>query len=161
MPGAKFALRPPSLALSYIGSVSARHSSSSSGYEPSFAALSTERHLYSAGRPSCWALAHVLVGIVFCLLHFARGVAKAKCILVTAVCLSVCLSALFLSVPRRIATLLHGRDVTWGMVGLPSSCALLGEFCNRCTGFVALQLSAEREMSASACTRFMPGVSLY
>ena len=40
-----------------IGSV-ARHSSS--GHEPNFAALSTGRHLYSAGRPSRWALAHIL-----------------------------------------------------------------------------------------------------
>jgi len=42
-----------------IGSVTARQSSS--GREPNFAALSTGRHLYSAGRPSRWALAHILV----------------------------------------------------------------------------------------------------
>jgi len=42
-----------------IGSVTARHSSS--GREPNFAALSTGRHLYSAERPSCWALARILV----------------------------------------------------------------------------------------------------
>jgi len=59
LPGAKFTLRPPSLALSYIGSVTARHSIS--GREPNFVALSTRRHLYSAGRPSRWALAHILV----------------------------------------------------------------------------------------------------
>jgi len=65
LPGAKFTLCPLSLALSYIGSVAARHSSS--GREPYFAALSTRRHLsssfitplYSAGRPSRWALAHI------------------------------------------------------------------------------------------------------
>ena len=34
---------------------------SSSGREPNFAALSTGRHLYSAGRPSHWTLAHILV----------------------------------------------------------------------------------------------------
>ena len=39
LPGAKFTLHPPSLALSYFGSVTARHSSS--GREPNFAALST------------------------------------------------------------------------------------------------------------------------
>ena len=64
LPGAKFTLRSPSLALSYIGNVtapSARHSSS--GCEPNFVALSTWRHLYSAGRPSRWALAHILVSI--------------------------------------------------------------------------------------------------
>ena len=49
LPLAKFTLRPSSLAHSYIGSVTARHSSS--GHEPNFAALSTRRHLYSAGRP--------------------------------------------------------------------------------------------------------------
>jgi len=29
------------------------------GRQPNFAALNRGRHLYSAGRPSCWALAHV------------------------------------------------------------------------------------------------------
>ena len=37
----------------------ARHSSS--GRQPNFAALNRGRHLYSAGRPSRWALAHILV----------------------------------------------------------------------------------------------------
>jgi len=41
-----------------IGSVTARQSSS--GCEPNFAALSTGRHVYSAGRPLRLALAHVL-----------------------------------------------------------------------------------------------------
>jgi len=58
LPRAKFTLRP-SLALSYIGSVTARHLSS--GRQPNFSVLSRVRHLYSAGRPSCWALAHILV----------------------------------------------------------------------------------------------------
>jgi len=42
-----------------IGSITAWHSSS--GRKPNFAALRTGRHLYSAGRPSRWALAHILV----------------------------------------------------------------------------------------------------
>jgi len=42
-----------------IDSVTARRSSS--GREPNVAALRTGRHLYSAGRPSRWALAHILV----------------------------------------------------------------------------------------------------
>jgi len=59
LPGAKFTLRP-SLAFSYIGSVTARHSSS--GRQRNFAALTIrKRHLYSAGRPSRWASAHILV----------------------------------------------------------------------------------------------------
>jgi len=32
-----------------------------SGRQPNFAALNRWRHLYSAGRPSRWALAHILV----------------------------------------------------------------------------------------------------
>jgi len=34
---------------------------SSSGRQPNFAALNRRRHLCSAGRPSRWALAHILV----------------------------------------------------------------------------------------------------
>jgi len=54
LPGAKFTLRP-SLASSYVDSVTARHSSS--GCQPNFAALRRGRHLYSAGRLSRWATA--------------------------------------------------------------------------------------------------------
>ena len=43
--------------VSRLGSVTARQSSS--GRQPNFAALNRGRHLYSAGRPSRWALAHV------------------------------------------------------------------------------------------------------
>ena len=43
--------------VSRLGSVTARHCSS--GRQPNFAALNTGRHLYSAGRPSRWALAHI------------------------------------------------------------------------------------------------------
>ena len=61
LPGAQFTLRP-SLAHSYIGSVTAWLSSS--GHQAIFAALSRGHHLYSAGRPSRWASAHILVTIV-------------------------------------------------------------------------------------------------
>ena len=47
--------------LSRLGSVTVRHSSS--GRQPNFAALNRGRHLYSAERPSRWALAHILVSI--------------------------------------------------------------------------------------------------
>jgi len=43
--------------VSRLGSVTARHSSI--GRQPNFAALDRGRHLYSAGRPSRWALAHI------------------------------------------------------------------------------------------------------
>jgi len=39
-----------------------RHSSS--GRQPKFAALNRRRHLYSAGRPSRWALSHILVAFI-------------------------------------------------------------------------------------------------
>jgi len=45
--------------VSPLGSVTARHSSI--GRQPNFAALNRGRHLYSTGRPSRWALAHILV----------------------------------------------------------------------------------------------------
>jgi len=44
---------------SRLGSVTARYSSS--GRQPNFAALNRGRHLCSAGRPSRWVLAHILV----------------------------------------------------------------------------------------------------
>ena len=40
-----------------------------SGSQPNFAALNRRRHLYSAGRPSRWALTHILV---FSILHCKR-----------------------------------------------------------------------------------------
>jgi len=43
--------------LSRLGRVTARYSSS--GRQPNFAALNRGHHLYSAGRPSRWALAHI------------------------------------------------------------------------------------------------------
>jgi len=49
--------------VSLLGSVTAWHSSS--GRQPNFAALNRGRHLYLAGWPSRWALAHILVVLVF------------------------------------------------------------------------------------------------
>jgi len=43
--------------VSRLGSVAARHSSI--GRQSNFAALNRGRHLYSAGRPSRWALGHI------------------------------------------------------------------------------------------------------
>jgi len=45
--------------LSRLGSVTVRYSSS--GHQPNFAVLNRGRLLYSAGRPSRWSLAHILV----------------------------------------------------------------------------------------------------
>jgi len=49
--------------VSHLGSVIAWPSSSR--HQPNFAALNTGRHLYSAGWPSRWALAHILVMFFF------------------------------------------------------------------------------------------------
>jgi len=49
-------------------------------------------HMVNKDVNNCW-----------CLIHLAWGVAEAKCILVTAVCVCVCLS-----VPHHIPTLPHG-----------------------------------------------------
>jgi len=54
--------------VSRLGSITARHSSS--GRQPNFAALNRGRHLYSAGRPSRWALAHISSSFCFLLLSF-------------------------------------------------------------------------------------------
>ena len=57
--------------VSRLGSVTARHSSS--GRQPNFAAFNRGRHLYSAGRPSGWALAHILVSFnSLQILHVSR-----------------------------------------------------------------------------------------
>ena len=48
--------------LSHLGSVTAWYSCS--GREPNFVVLNRGRHLYSAGRPSRWASAHILVIII-------------------------------------------------------------------------------------------------
>jgi len=66
LPRAKLTLRP-SHTFSYIGSITARHSSS--GRQPSCGMvqgmelrnLHRGRHLYSAGRPSHWASGYILV----------------------------------------------------------------------------------------------------
>ena len=52
-----------STAFARLDSVSARQSSS--GRQPNFAALNRWCHRYSTGRPSRWALAHILLSIFF------------------------------------------------------------------------------------------------
>ena len=50
--------------VSRLDSITARHCSSWR-HQPNFGALNRGRHLCSAGRPSGWALAHILVLILF------------------------------------------------------------------------------------------------
>jgi len=84
------------------------------------------------------------------LLYFVQGVAEARCILVTGVC--VCLS-----VPRCIPTLLHctDPDVTWGN---SRGCPLVVHDWYELLW--QQEHSAECEMPASACTHSMPGYIL-
>jgi len=82
---------------------------SSSGRQLNFAALNTGRHLCSAGRPSRWALAHVLVVVVVVVVVVVAVVVVVFVVVVTfhvrrsrgemyighcrlCACLSVCLS---------------------------------------------------------------------
>jgi len=63
--------------VSHLGSVSARQSSS--GRQPNIAALNRGRHLCSTGRPSRWALAHILVSsCFFFLLFFPRLISAVR-----------------------------------------------------------------------------------
>jgi len=43
-----------------------RYCTALSGRQPNFAALNRGRHMYSAGRPSRWALAHIIVMVALC-----------------------------------------------------------------------------------------------
>jgi len=62
------------------------------------------------------------------------------------------------SVPRRIPALMHVPVCNLGeWYGMPSSCALLGGFAIGARVSLLRQHGAERETSASACTRSMPG----
>jgi len=53
--------------VSRLGIVTARHSSI--GRQPNFVVLNRGRHLYSAGRPSCWTLAHIFSSISIALTY--------------------------------------------------------------------------------------------
>jgi len=101
-----------------------------------------------------------------CWLHFAWGIAEAKCMVATAVL--VCLS-----VPRHIPTLLHGPICN---LGNGSGCPLvvhcwadlqLVHRCHCCDNihvcklialYTASAYSSECRVSASVCTRSMPGL---
>jgi len=114
--------------VSRLGSVTALHSSS--GRQPNFTPLNRGRHLYSAGRPSRWALADISIALLCYSLHFAWVVDDAKCIVVTRVCVSVC--------PRRMPTLLHGPGCN---LGRGIRCPLVVRYwqiCNQRTGCIAM-----------------------
>jgi len=127
--GAKFTLRPPSLAFSYIGSVTVRHWSS--GRQPNSAAWYKEWNYGTfaprffqqrappifRGRPSRWAQAHILVVDIMLFSHKEQNfityrVSRRRREMYCGhprlcVCLSVCLFA---------AACLHcctDLDVTW------------------------------------------------
>ena len=96
------------------------------------------------------ALAALFDRQMFIAFRVSCRVDDAKCIVVTAVC--VCVSVC-LSVPRRMPTLLHGPG--WNL-GNGRECPVVVHY------WADLQSvhhnSAERDMSASACTRSMRGL---
>jgi len=96
--------------ISRLGSVSARHSSS--GRQSNFSALNRGCHLYLAGRPSHWALAHILV------------VSNIHCSLLA---LCICLTGVYLSLNISIDTVTYQRSAG------PMSCDLCIKMCGRFT----------------------------
>jgi len=90
------------------------------------------------------------------LLHFAWGVAEAKCISVTAASVCPCVSLSLAVFPHYYTD----PDVSWGRVGVSFSCALLGGFAIGAWVSLLWQHSAEREMSPCACTCCVPGLFL-
>ena len=69
-------------------------------------------------------------------------------------CLCVCVCLSLAACPHYCTD----PDVTWGIIGMPPSCALLGGFATGARVSLLWQHSAERDMSASACTRSTPGL---
>ena len=92
--------------VSCLGSVTAWHASS--GHPPNLAALNRERHLYSAGRPSRSALAHILVNKVF-----------------DVICVTIRLSRGWPSIERRVLRLERFALVNWNDNGARSVILLL------------------------------------
>jgi len=88
--------------VSGLGSVIARRHSSI-GCQPDFAALNRGRHLYSAGWPSRWALAHISSLVIV----FGRPFVKRFALCYQTVVLSVCLSCL------SVTLLYSGQTVGW------------------------------------------------
>ena len=60
--------------VSRLGSVTARHFIS--GSQRNFAALNRRRHIYSAGRPSRWALAYILVIFLYLWKYASKRVSE-------------------------------------------------------------------------------------
>jgi len=91
LPSAKFTLRP-NLTFSYIGSITAQHFSIRC--QPNFVVFNRGRHLYSAGRPSIWASAHILIIIIIRPHHHTTQADAAYCYRTRrVVCRSVCHSS--------------------------------------------------------------------
>ena len=85
---------------------------SSSGRQPNFAALNRGRHLCSAGRPSRWALAHILVLVLFWVC-FGFVLRRFVSVLRAALCVAKCV----ISRKRPSGRCRHGRRHVGGRVG--------------------------------------------
>jgi len=95
---------------------------------------------------------HLVVNWPFSTFRARRSLGK--------MCIGHGLLCVYVSDCLSLATFPHycmDPDVTWGMVGVPSSCALLGGLAVRAWVSLLCQHIAEHEMSASACTHSIPG----
>jgi len=118
---------------------------SSGGCQPNFAALNRRRHIYSAERPSHWALANILVclckiAILICF-SFWASVCKTVCPVLSDCCLSVlsCLSVTLVYCGQTVGW--HaGRPrpwphcVRWGPTPSPNGHSLLQFLAHICCG---------------------------
>ena len=105
--------------VSRLGGFTARHSSS--GRQPNFAKLNRGRHLYSAGRPSRWALAHILVFTVL------RNIGRINSLAIATIILSVLSS--------------HVCRIQWRKTCNRSVCNVLLRYAiKRCIAICQLQL---------------------
>ena len=102
--------------VSHLGSVTARHSSS--GRQPNFAAFNRGRHRYLAGRPSRWALAHILV----CLWSCPEIVVLMSSMIVKVISVLTCQ---VVWVRQSLPSLCHGT--LWSIF---TSIAIVLELCN-------------------------------
>jgi len=99
--------------VSRLGSVTTRYSSS--GRQPNFAALNRGRYLYSARRPSRWALSHILVTFRVSRRRREMYCGHARLCVCLSVCVSVCVSVcLFCLSAAACPHYCTDPDVTWG-----------------------------------------------
>jgi len=89
--------------VSRLGSVTAEHCSS--GRQPNFASLNRGRHLYSAGWPSRWALAHILVSV--CIVSYKVHIFSNVIINLFSVCYTMTFTDEFTSTSMHLVSIFY------------------------------------------------------